>query len=532
MRGEDVYAFATDPRVWWSTSNLGEAAPGVQTPLSWSFWGPTVERGSRRAYRNLGVLREDETGLPPQSERFLGIFYGRVAIRVDFLGLIGDRLPGTSGAEVVGQVLGRLPEDFVSRPTRAQYLDILRRLPRAFATSPKMMRMRAAEVEAWWQQEVRRAPSVDLAGARRQWGEAMATFEDVMARHVTTLFSVVQPFNDQVGLLATAAGDQSLAGRLLAGQGSHAELAVVEDLWRLSRAQIGLDRFLMLHGYHGPGEGELSSHVWREDPEPVHALVRHYAARAETEAPEVLAAERAADRRRAAAELLTALPRSKRAGARLVLRLADRGLPLRGVGKVAFLQSLDVARLAARRIGSFLAEADVIADPEDVFFLSADELVTDHRDLAQVVNERRVQREPWLEYVIPGAWQGTPDVTIPDADDGERVGLVLSGVTGCSGVVEGPVRVLLEPTFEDVEPGEVLVAPFTDPSWASVMFMSSGLVVDIGGWMSHAAVVARELGVPCVMGTGDGTRRLRTGDVCRVDGAAGTVEVLRPVAVA
>jgi pyruvate,water dikinase len=523
-----VYAFATDPWVWWSTSNLGEAAPGVQTPLSWSFWGPTVERGSRRAYRNLGVLREDETGLPPQSERFLGIFYGRVAIRVDFLGLIGDRLPGTTGEEVVGQVLGRVPEDFISHPTRAQYLDIARRLPKAFVTSPKMMRARAAEVEVWWRREVRRAPSLDLAGARRQWREAMATFEDVMARHVTTLFSVVQPFNDQVGLLAAAAGDDSLAGRLLAGQGSHAELAVVEDLWRLSRGEISLDRFLERHGYHGPGEGELSSRVWREDAEPVHALVRQYASRPDSEAPDALARKRSADRVRAKAELLAKLPGSKRAGAKLILRLADRGLPLRGVGKVAFLRSLDVARLAARRIGADLSQAGVIADPEDVFFLSATELVTDHDDLAPVVAERRAQREPWLDDLIPGAWRGMPEITVAETADGERAGLTLSGVTGCPGVVEGPVRVVLEPTFEEVEPGEILVAPFTDPSWASIMFMSSGLVVDIGGWMSHAAVVARELGLPCVMGTGDGTRRLRTGDICRVDGHAGTVKLLQP----
>jgi pyruvate,water dikinase len=91
------------------------------------------------------------------------------------------------------------------------------------------------------------------------------------------------------------------------------------------------------------------------------------------------------------------------------------------------------------------------------------------------------------------------------------------------------VRVIADPTYEDVEPGEILVAPYTDPSWASIMFTSAALVVDIGGLLSHAAVVARELGVPCVMGTQEGTRRLRTGDLCRVDGHAGTVELLAPV---
>jgi pyruvate,water dikinase len=93
-------------------------------------------------------------------------------------------------------------------------------------------------------------------------------------------------------------------------------------------------------------------------------------------------------------------------------------------------------------------------------------------------------------------------------------------------VVEGRIRVILDPADTEMDSGDVLVARTTDPSWASVMFLASALVVDIGGPLSHAAVVAREMGVPCVMGTGDGTVRLRTGDRVRVDGAKGTVDVL------
>jgi pyruvate,water dikinase len=103
----------------------------------------------------------------------------------------------------------------------------------------------------------------------------------------------------------------------------------------------------------------------------------------------------------------------------------------------------------------------------------------------------------------------------------------LTGIGAGSGVVEGLVRVVHDPDFADVEPGEVLVAPTTDPSWASIMFVSAALVVDIGSVLSHAAVVARELGLPCVVNTRVGTRVLRDGDLVRVDGTAGTVEILR-----
>jgi pyruvate,water dikinase len=95
-------------------------------------------------------------------------------------------------------------------------------------------------------------------------------------------------------------------------------------------------------------------------------------------------------------------------------------------------------------------------------------------------------------------------------------------------VVEGVARVVSDPAFEEVEPDEILVSATTDPSWSSIMFISSALVVDIGGALSHAAVVARELGIPCVVNTRDGSRLLRTGDLLRVDGGTGTVEVLKP----
>ena len=84
----------------------------------------------------------------------------------------------------------------------------------------------------------------------------------------------------------------------------------------------------------------------------------------------------------------------------------------------------------------------------------------------------------------------------------------------------------MDPADAEIEDGDILVARTTDPSWVSLMFLSSALVVDIGGLMSHAAVVARELGIPCVMNTGTGTSALRTGDIVRVDGSVGTVDVI------
>jgi pyruvate, water dikinase len=94
------------------------------------------------------------------------------------------------------------------------------------------------------------------------------------------------------------------------------------------------------------------------------------------------------------------------------------------------------------------------------------------------------------------------------------------------GVVEGVARVIHDPGSEDMEPGEIIVCSVTDPSWVSLIVLSAGIVADIGGPLSHAAIVARELGVPCVIATKIATTMLHDGDRIRIDGSAGTVEIL------
>jgi phosphoenolpyruvate synthase/pyruvate phosphate dikinase len=100
---------------------------------------------------------------------------------------------------------------------------------------------------------------------------------------------------------------------------------------------------------------------------------------------------------------------------------------------------------------------------------------------------------------------------------------VLRGTPASVGVVTAPARVVLDPQGARLEPGEVLVAPSTDPGWTPLFFTAGGLVREMGGPMSHGAVVAREYGIPAVVGVPDATGRLATGQLITVDGAAGTV---------
>jgi pyruvate,water dikinase len=528
---QELLDYDWDPTAYWSRANAGEAMPGVLTPLTWSFWGPAAERASRRAFVAIGALESSGAALPDDpAERILATFHGRVAAKVTWVGKMGDRLPGTSGAAVAEQVLGSLPEDFVSRPTARRLPVIAGRFPLAAMTTPRRVRATATATDAWWAEQSRRADALSLPAARAQWREASVRFEHVMTLQVLGVFAVVQPLYELLARLAARAGDPGLAGRLMAGQGSHAEMAVVADIWRVSRGELSIEALLAVHGFHGPLEGELSSRVWREDPAPLIATVERYRQKDDGESPDQLALQRAAERAQAERQLLAGLPQPWRRPARAALTLVARNVPLRGVGKRAFLQTIDVARMAARRVGELLAETGTLPAPDDVFLLTGKELLQapPGESLAERVAERGAERARYLRVDLPKAWKGRPQTFVRGAR--EQGSGTLSGLGASPGTVEGTVRVLLEPDFEAVQPDEILVAPTTDPSWAPVMFTASALVVDIGGALSHAAIVAREMGIPCVMNTGNGTTQLRTGDRCRVDGAAGIVELLEPVA--
>ncbi|ORB77165.1 PEP-utilizing enzyme, partial [Mycobacterium timonense] len=197
-------------------------------------------------------------------------------------------------------------------------------------------------------------------------------------------------------------------------------------------------------------------------------------------------------------------------------------------GKSAFLQSLDMGRAAARRIGQCLVEHRQLDDVEDVFFLTAREVVQLPRDARDLVAKRRDRHAFYKSLQIPPAWIGEPVPTILDGTSQRTDTSVIEGVGASPGIVEGPARVITDPD-DDVEPGDILVAATTDPSWASIMFVSKALVVDIGGALSHAAIVARELGIPCVVNTKNGSQQLRTGDILRVDGSSGRVEIVERI---
>ncbi len=212
-----------------------------------------------------------------------------------------------------------------------------------------------------------------------------------------------------------------------------------------------------------------------------------------------------------------------------------------------------------RELGATLAKEELLADPEDLYFIrrdEVDELLFDYYSAwainapsagahhwGPIVARRREIHAKLSDFQPPKAlgeppevvtepftimlWGITSDSVSNWLDSGQEDGSGLSGMAASPGVAEGPARVIFKPEeVGDVQDGEILVAPITAPSWAPVFPKIQACVTDIGGMMSHAAIVCREYGVPAVTGTGFGTVEIKNGDRIRVDGSAGTVTLL------
>ena len=519
------------PGTFWTTVNAAEALPGVSTPLNWTWFGEATERAFRRTFVDMGVLHPAAAVVPASvDDRLWACFYGRAAANLDTFRRLGDLTPGTSGDAIELQIFGTLRDGVESHRSRRRYPFVAARLPRSAVALPKVLAGQRREVERFWQASVLAPPS-DAAEARARFAGARGRFEAVMRPH-TLAAMLAQGIYEQVGKLASAAGLPGLENRLMTGFGGFEETRLMRELWAVSRGERALGDFLAAHGYHGPTEGEISSRSWREDGAPVAQLLETYRSMDDSAGPAAVEADRSAERARATAELLAALPAARRPAARLVLRIARRYIPLREVGKTAFLQSLDTARAAARIVGEDLARRGVVGDPDDVFYLTVAELAdpTPADGVKEAVGLRRERRDEYLKVRLAESWTGQPEAIPLTVAEAAGPGGELTGLAVSPGVAEGPARVVRDPLADRLEPGEILVCETTDPSWTSLFLVAAGLVIDIGGALSHGSILARELGVPCVINTRVGTAVLRTGDVLRVDGDAGRVEVLRSTA--
>ena len=230
-------------------------------------------------------------------------------------------------------------------------------------------------------------------------------------------------------------------------------------------------------------------------------------------------------------ELVGRAAQRSRVRARLIdfaLRRARRLIGLRESPKYLLIVVLSALRAHLQQVGRALVAGGSLAAPDDIFFL---DYVEARRGLAgerfaDLVAERRAA------YAVELRRRHVPRLLMSDGTEPEAVARpaarpdgALAGSPASAGLVTGPARVVLDPAGAHLEPGEILVAPSTDPGWTPLFLTAGGLVMEMGGSNSHGAVVAREYGIPAVVGVPDATSRIETGQLITVDGANGLVTV-------
>lgn len=525
--------------ILWSRVNVGEAIPGTVRPLTADFHRDSIEVSPQYMFQRMGVLPRGPIHRPSTADEAPARFLcGRMAVNVDYMRDVADRIPGTSGAVLEEATLGRARPDVPSRPDRSRYGIILLRMIGIVFTLPRELHALHAQTHPWWRRIVGEAAQADLA-------QAVALFDESCERYMRIIVlqgliaTLASAFWDPVArLVRRLAGEDELL-QITAGYGNVLEARMLERLWDVSRARLSLDDFVAQYGYLAASAGELAHTSWREDRAALHAIVERYRSLPEDEHP---ARRQAAARRRfeaVRARLLAAAGPLDRLRLRIALRLAGRMLPVREVGKACMVMGTDAARAAARRIGSLLAERGDIAAADDVFFLTRAQLqaaVTRPADRrALVVAQRRVHSAfeslalpdfftaEALTAILSGADVAGAEVAAPQAGDA----LLLRGIGVSRGCVSGIARVITDPNRVDgFAPGDILVCHITDPGWAALFSIAGGMVVDIGGMLSHSAIIARELGIPAVVNTRDGTRRIADGARIVVDGARGEVRLV------
>ncbi|MBN1148776.1 MAG: hypothetical protein JXA78_16060 [Anaerolineales bacterium] len=517
----------------WSNVNFGEAVTEVMTPLTWSViqftlddWVflpgmPTVGMIGGRPYLNISI--------------FAALFYGMGRSRQDLLSYMESTL------------YMRLPEGMPIPAVPLSRAGFLRGM------------LCSAQVRLKQQRGVRNTPA--YLDSNRAWFEGAraaiqsqtteaglyALWHAEIKPHVKNgawcvLGSVTHSSDYTLGLRRALEGllgpaDAHILIANLSEAGAPLEsLGPLTGLNKLARGEITRAGYLENYGHRGPHEFELSAPRPLEDPAWLERELENIR-RAGVDVEDLLAKQRQAYQ--AAWERLHAQP--GRTARRFERRIAEsaRRARIRELARSAYTRDRLVIRLFALRAGELASLGErvfYLPLPELLALLSGDRSVTGAIERRMEAYQRYKALPPYPPVIRgrfdPFAWAADPNrpTDIFDAHAGasarlERGGL--RGSPGSAGVVEGFVRVVGRPEDGDgLQPGEIMVTVQTDIAWTLLFPRAGAVITDIGAPLSHAAIVARELGIPAVVGCGNATAVLKTGDRVRVDGARGVVEIL------
>jgi pyruvate,water dikinase len=523
----------------WVNTNIGEAICDVMTPLTWS------------TLRYLDNLTTTVPGYYLVSGNICGRAYTNISRRLSILAAFGIDM--NRGARMMGDVLGQFPpgEDIPVTPfSRKKVVKevvpriarMVRKLLSAYAGLTRYLR----ETPGWCERMRKRILQMETAQQLASLGR-----DELIPYNVKALFSLLagagktvlaaKVKKELVELVGLEDANALLSN--LRGEAELASLGPVTGIAKVRNGNMSREEYLLQYGHRGPHEFELSIPHPAEDE---GWLVAQLADTDHATDVETLLSKQQAKYDEAWAKFRERYPSKAKRMARRIAQVGEAAR-LRETVRSEFIRVLRLNRTFALRGGEL---TDI---GEDVFFLYQDELpkllAGDRTPLEHIPPRKqtyeRYQAFPPFPSVIRGRfdpvqWAQDPnrrldyyDARGMEAGESEQSPddqtLTLRGFAGAAGRVEGMVRVLAQPEEGgQLQAGEILVASTTNVGWTPLFPKAAAIVTDIGAPLSHAAIVARELGIPAVVGCGNATRRLATGDRVLVDGGQGVVRMVKP----
>lgn len=558
----------------WTRANVGEVFPDPVAPLTFTtFMEEQTEGAWRDALVRMGGFTHDEFA-PGQMET-LGVFGGYCYLNASVTRILGERAPGLSAQMMddlfFGAQPGIPPYEVAPGDQNEERTAAIGEVFQWAMTADKLDIPAESETLV---DSIRAArPNLEAMSNQELWKYSRNLYTTHLRRffseHIFITFVSTVPVG-ALSQICAAIGRPEDAMRLISGVGDVESAAPSMAMWKLGRmvaadpaltaafAQgvTGLparlealgpasaafreqfQRFIKDYGSRGPNEWEIRSNTWETRPELALAAIDRMRLAPAEASPELRNKHMAEERERVYGEISAMLAGDPETLG--MFQAAARAATLFQAGrertKTNNVKLIQEARMAMHLIGKRFVDQGLCDEVADFGLVKDNEMdawLADPLKLRGEIARRRDLmavyagiQEPFVFYgkqPDPSTWPARGATAIEPV----KVGDVLAGFPGCPGQVTGVARVILDPIDPTaLEPGDILVAPITDPSWTPLFVSAGGVVVDVGAAQSHAMIVSRELGIPCVPSVTNGTRRIPNGATVTVNGDAGTVTIV------
>lgn len=516
----------------WVNTNVGEAIPDVVTPLTWSL------------VRTLDI----ESGFVPGYYLWSGNICGRIYSNISQRLSAITALYGSPqlGLKMLGEVFGKIPEGLTlpvypftkmavikaMLPGIRYYLkknrEVSKSLSQSIQDTPDWCRRTKAAIQKTntreellnlWKHEL------EPYNTEAWWGLIVSGSKAVLALTLSKKLEKLVGSEDANTLLSNLRGNSELAS-----------LGPILGISKVLKGEMSHEEYFKQNGHRGPHEFELSIPDPSEDGNWLERQIKEFK-ESDTDADGLL--EKQHIQYEEAWKRFEERFPNKVKWLENQMAKASEGARIREAARSEFVRVFRVIRSFARKAGELTGIGD------NIFFLymkEVEDLLSGRDEKVKCIPARKENYEkykalPPFPTIIRGRfnpyeWAKDPnrrmdfyDSTMPVAVTSNSE--MLKGFAGAAGKIEGIVRILAAPEEgEKLQPGEILVATTTNVGWTPLFPRAAAIITDVGAPLSHAAIVARELGIPAVVGCGNATLRLKTGDRVIVDGGQGTVHIL------